>query len=160
MINTSSFVDDSDKTVLVIWSEKYATGIELIDNQHRKLVELTNELYKTCLFSSDTLEAAFKDAMSRMVEYVRFHFGAEQKLLERIKYSQFHEHKKQHDELIKNILDAAKNFQEGKHFVPNHFVRTLKDWIFGHIAVVDKYYAAYVAEQKKKGLLTDRELTG
>jgi hemerythrin len=43
-------------------------------------------------------------------------------------------------------------------FVPNNFVRTLKDWVFGHIAVYDKLYRAYVTEQLRKGELTEKEL--
>jgi len=143
---------------IVIWEDKYATGIELIDNQHRRLVELTNQLYLACLAGDEALSTVFKDAMSRMVEYVRFHFSAELKLLNAIDYPDYHNHKKMHDNLVQDILDAAKDYSEGKRFVPNNFVHTLKDWVFGHIAVYDKIYAAYVAEQKRKGDLTDKML--
>jgi hemerythrin len=96
--------------------------------------------------------------MSRMVEYVRFHFSAEQELLLRVKYPGFQEHKKQHDVLVRDILEAVKGYSEGKKFVPNHFVRTLRDWILGHIAHFDKLYASYIVTQKKKGLLSDLEI--
>jgi len=143
---------------LVIWEDKYSTGIEMIDNQHRQLVELTNQLYLACFAGDEALSTVFKDAMSRMVEYVRFHFSAELKLLNEINYPDYHNHKKMHDNLVQDILDAAKDYNEGKKFVPNNFVRTLKDWIFGHIAVYDKIYAAYIAEQKRNGQLTDKML--
>ena len=143
---------------IVIWEDKYATGIELIDDQHKQLVELTNQLYLACFAGEEALYTVFKDAMSRMVEYVRFHFSAEVKLLSAINYPDYHNHKKMHDTLVQDILDAAKDYEEGKKFVPNNFVRTLKDWVFGHIAVYDKIYAAYVADQKRKGELTDKML--
>jgi hemerythrin len=44
--------------------------------------------------------------------------------------------------------------------VPNHFVRTLRDWILSHIALTDKLYAAFIETQKKKGLLSDQEING
>ena len=147
-------------TPLVVWSESYATGIELIDNQHRELVNLTNHLYKACLTGEDAVKTVFKEAMSRMVEYVRFHFSAELEILARIHYPGYPEHKKQHDELVQKILEAAQDYNEGKKFIANQFVRTLKDWVFSHIAIYDKVYAAYVAEQKTKGLLTDQMLGG
>jgi hemerythrin len=147
-------------TDIIAWSEKYATGIELIDSQHKELVGLTNQLYHACLSGSTVANTAFKDAMSRMVEYVHFHLGAEQQLLERVNYPDYATHKKQHDDLVMNILEAAREFNEGKKFVPNQFVRSLKDWIFGHIAVYDKSYAAYIEEQKKKGLLSDQLIRG
>jgi hemerythrin len=151
-------VKKAKSSEIVIWEDKYVTGIELIDNQHHQLVNLTNELYIACLAGEDVLNTVFKDAMSRMVEYVRFHFSAELKLLNAINYPDYQNHKKMHDNLIHDILDAAKDFNDGKKFVPNNFVRTLKDWVFGHIAVYDKLYSAYVSEQIRKGILTEKEL--
>jgi len=148
-------VEDAE---IVSWSDKYATGIELIDSQHHQLVDLTNELYRACLSGGDERLAAFKDAMSRMVEYVRFHFTAELKLLDAIKYPDYNNHKKMHNDLVEEILAASKTYDDGKKFVPNKFVRTLRDWVFGHIAVYDKIYAAYIAEQLKNGQLTGQRI--
>lgn len=141
--------------MLVSWGDKYATGIPLIDNQHRELVNLTNELYKACRGGNAAIGAAFKETMSRMVKYVSFHFSTELKLLEEIGYPDYREHKAEHTKLINDILEAAKDFDGGKKFVPFYFTSTLKDWVFGHIAVSDKKYAFFVREQKKKGLLKD-----
>ena len=151
--------EDQNSTI-VEWSENYATGIKLIDKQHRELVSLTNELYRACTTGDEEIGTVFKEAMSRMVEYVRFHFNAEQELLHRINFPDYPEHKRQHESLVKDILEAAKHYNEGMNFVPNNFVRTLKDWVFGHIAVSDKIYTSYVAEQKKKGLLSDQQIEG
>jgi len=157
-INLDGVPHKAKKPDIVVWENKYSTGIELIDNQHKQLVELTNELYLACYAGEEALSTVFKDAMSRMVEYVRFHFTAELKLLSAINYPDYHNHKKMHDDLVHDILDAAKDFNEGKRFVPNNFIHTLKDWIFGHIAVYDKIYAAYIAEQLRLGQLTDKTI--
>ena len=145
---------------IVVWDEKYATGITLIDDQHKELVNLTNQLYQACLGENEELGAAFKEALGRMVEYVKFHFSVEQQLMERVKFPDSAEHAVQHGVMVKSILDAAKEFSEGKKFVPNQFVRTLRDWVFSHIALYDKAYAVYILEQKKKGLLNDQQLNG
>jgi hemerythrin len=143
---------------LVKWDNKYNTGIDLFDNQHKELVVIINQLFQACLEGDKVIDSAFKDAMSRMVAYVKFHFGAEEKVLQRIKYPRFAEHKKRHDEMVRDILEAAKAYNEGKKFVPNQFVRTLRDWLFSHIAVEDSAYAVYIADLKKKGLLTDAQI--
>ena len=145
---------------IVCWDKKYSTGIVFIDNHHRELVRLTNQLYQACLGGDLAFGMVFKDAMSQMVDYVRFHFGVEQQLLEQIGYPNYKDRKMQHTTLVKNILCTAKDYSDGKKFVANSFVRTLKDWIFGHIAVSDNTYAAYVAEQKAKGLICDYQLNG
>ena len=91
-------------------------------------------------------------------QYVRFHFTSELELLKKINYPKYSDHKSKHDILIKQIFAAAEEFNTGEKFVPNHFVRTLKDWVFSHIAVEDRIYADYVAVQKNKGLLSDKDL--
>jgi hemerythrin len=59
--------------------------------------------------------------------------------------------------LVAKILEASKEYNEGRRYVPNNFVRELKDWVFGHIGVYDQIYAGYVVEQRKKGLLSGIE---
>ena len=145
---------------MVVWDEKYATGIELIESQHKELFSLTNELFRACKSDTEELKAVFLETMERMVQYVRFHFSDEQNMLQRIKYPDYHEHKKQHDTLIRDILEAVNSFNKGEHLIANHFVRTMRDWILSHIAITDKLYAIYIADQKKKGLLTDKDITG
>jgi hemerythrin len=147
-----------DDPVMVEWNARYATGIPLIDDQHKELVRLTNQLYEACLTGDDNAEEVFKEAMSEMVDYVHFHFAAEEKLLERVKFPVMICHKKQHETLIKEILEAAKNYKEGKKYVPNNFARLLKDWILTHIAVSDQAYMTYIMDLKKRGLLTDRQI--
>jgi hemerythrin len=145
---------------LVVWDDKYATGIQLVDSQHKELFSLTNELFRACMGMEQSLNDVFKETMGRMVEYVRFHFGAEQELLQRIKYPDYQEHKRQHDTMVRNILEAVKGYAEGKKFIPNQFVRTLRDWILSHIAYTDMLYVSYIANQKKKGLLSDKDING
>jgi hemerythrin len=150
----------NDNKDMVVWDEKYATGIELIDNQHKELFSLTNELFRACMNDNEALKGVFIETMGRMVEYVRFHFGAEQQLLQRINYPDYQEHKKQHDKLVRDILEAVNAQNKGEKFVANQFVRTMRDWILGHIAIADKQYAVFIADQKKKGLLGDKVING
>lgn len=142
----------------IVWEDKYVTGIELLDMQHRKLFDLTNQLYEACQAGDEMLPAVFQDAMHQMVEYVRYHFSSELKLLTAINFPDSHTHKKMHDDLVYEILNAAKDYSEGKKLTPNNFVRILRDWILSHIAVYDKMYASYVADQKRRGKLTDQKL--
>jgi len=153
-------VNSSENKDMVVWDEKYATGIQLIDSQHKELFSLTNELFRACMGGNEELKDVFKETMGRMVEYVRFHFGAEQQLLQRLKYPDYQEHVKQHELLVRDILGAVNEYNKGEKFVPNQFVRTMRDWILSHIALTDKQYVAYINAQKKKGLLSDKDING
>jgi hemerythrin len=158
--NSLIMTNTGNNTDIVTWDDKYAIGIQLIDSQHKELFSLTNELFRACLGGDESIKGVFKETMGRMVEYVRFHFGAEQELLQRIKYPDYQEHKKQHDTLVLKILESVKKYNEGEKLVPNQFVRTLRDWILSHIAHYDKLYASYIATCKKQGLISDKEING
>jgi hemerythrin len=88
------------------------------------------------------------------VDYVRYHFTTEERLLRRIGYPDFAAHKKQHEDFVKKIIEEVRLFNDGKRFVPNNFVRFLRDWVLAHIAVSDKLYAKYLLSLKKLGLLS------
>ncbi|MDR2404384.1 MAG: bacteriohemerythrin [Spirochaetaceae bacterium] len=142
-----------DSKILVAWDDRYSVGIRLIDEQHKELVNLTNALYAGCLAGDEAAQKYFLETIHGTVDYVKYHFAAEEKILKNIKYPSIGDHKKQHEGFVKQIFDDVKSFEEGKKFVPNVFVRYLKDWILTHIAVVDRKYAEYILNLKKKGLL-------
>jgi hemerythrin len=134
---------------LVEWSSKFSVGMRLIDDQHKELFTLTNALFKGCLTDAETAKAYFMGSIQGAVEYVKYHFAAEEKLLENIQYPLLECHRRQHRGFVLKILEDVKSFQAGKHFVPNTFVRYLQDWILSHIAVMDKRYAEYIENYKQ-----------
>jgi len=152
----TALTDDSDE--IAPWDNKYATGIEKIDSQHKTLFALTNDLYRACLAGDTVTDVVFKETLRKMVDYVRFHFSDELTLLKKVNYPGFNEQKAQHDGFVKQILEAVKDYEEGKKFVANSFVRDMRDWILGHIGYSDKKYAIYIADLKKKGLITAQQI--
>jgi hemerythrin len=95
--------------------------------------------------------------MNSMVNYVRTHFATEQELFKRINYPKFAEHKREHDNLTVKVIETSQQYGEGKKIVANEFAKYLKDWILSHIAHSDKLFAYYIADQRKKGLITDKD---
>jgi hemerythrin len=137
----------------VEWDDRYSVGIPLVDAQHKELIRLTNDLYNACLEGTEAVKAPFKEAIRGTVDYVKYHFAAEEKILENVRYPEIALHKKEHESFVRKILEGVKDFEEGKKFVPNVFVRYLKDWILAHIAVEDRKYADYILDLKKKNAL-------
>jgi len=148
----------NDEAKFVDWDESLETGIPYIDNQHRELVSLANQLYQACVTGDEKAESAFLESMHKMVDYVRFHFSAEQELLKKIKYPKYKFHASEHDSLIKKILGASKIYHSDKKSIPNDFVDALKEWVFSHIAITDRAYAVFVAGQLKEGLISEEDL--
>lgn len=138
-------MSDSNAPHLVDWDERYSVGVRIIDDQHRSLVKMTNELYRGCMQGEAEARAYFGTAIKGAVDYVKEHFATEERLLLDAGYPDFLSHKRQHEDFVRTIIGEVKNFQEGRKFVPNHFARYLRDWTLEHIAVTDRQYKDHLA---------------
>ena len=132
----------------VAWDQSYNVGITHVDKQHKHLVYLINSLYNACLDEKNVLEETFKSVMKELVEYVMIHFRDEEAIMESVNYPQLKEHKKKHEAFVKEVLTSVSAYRDGKQFVPNTFVRFLRDWLFNHILVSDKEMAKYYFTMK------------
>ena len=138
-----------DNMSFVQWEDKYSVHIKSIDEQHKKLISLANDLYYACTQDKDTANEEFKKVIKEAVDYVKVHFVFEEELLKKYDYPEFKQHKMEHEEFIKKILEDVKNYETGKNFIPNKFARFLREWTLEHIAITDKKYEKFL---KSKGI--------
>jgi hemerythrin len=142
---------------LVTWSQTFSVGIKLIDDQHKGLLRLTNDLFNHCVGDEAAERAYFEQAIHSAVDYVKVHFSTEEKIMRKTKYQGYAEHKRQHDTFILAVIEQARTLNDGKRFSLAIFTRFLKNWILTHIAVEDKKYFEYfkrIATRKDDGRLS------
>jgi hemerythrin-like metal-binding protein len=137
--------------VFVQWESKYALGVKSIDEQHKHLFDLTNELYEKCHLGESAVHDQFIKTLHLMVKYVIEHFSAEEKIMEQIGYPRIAEQKEQHAGFTRKIIEESKKFESGTYGVPQELVHFLRDWIISHIAVFDQVLADYIHHLKKSG---------
>ena len=77
------------------FNESLITGNELIDTQHRELIERVNKLTEDCAAGKEKNSAI--RTLDFLMDYVDFHFSAEEKLQEENSYPLLDAHKKQHE---------------------------------------------------------------
>ncbi|MDR2403378.1 MAG: bacteriohemerythrin [Spirochaetaceae bacterium] len=143
---------------VVEWDDSYSVGVELIDNQHRELIKMTNDLFAGCQKGGTTAEMYFMKTIQGAVKYVKTHFSTEEIIMERLKYPDFLVHKKEHENFVAKVLKEVKDFEGAKNFVPLDFARYLQDWVLTHIALSDKKYGVFFNELKSKGALDESML--
>ncbi|MCL2382021.1 MAG: bacteriohemerythrin [Treponema sp.] len=129
---------------LIHWTDRLSIGIKVIDDQHRGLVDLVNEMFNHATGNYAQERDYFSRIIHETVKYVKDHFSAEEKMLLAMKYPGYGEHKKAHETFVHAILENAQAYEAGKRFTLSTFTRFLKDWILSHIALMDKQYAEYL----------------
>ena len=80
------------------WSNELSVGIEEIDEQHKVLVDLLNQIHEA-IQQRHGAEAT-GEIIDRLGEYTRIHFAVEESLMRILHYSEYERHKEEHDRLI------------------------------------------------------------
>ena len=141
--------------VIVKWQDSFSVGIKVIDEQHMKLIKLTNKLFASCMTGQERTksDSVFMAVINEVIDYVGYHFSTEEKVMERINYPAYKVHKQEHINFVKEVLVKVEEFNSGKINAPLAFVYYLRDWIFHHIAVNDKKLGQHLLDLKKSGEL-------
>ncbi|MBI5006820.1 MAG: bacteriohemerythrin [Nitrosomonadales bacterium] len=136
------------------WSSDLDTGIEVIDKQHRRIVDYLNELNSAN--SSGDLEAT-NHVLNELVDYTITHFAFEEELQERAGYPFLKAHKRVHEIFTKRVAEFQKRASVGENVAPE-LLSMLKIWLVNHIKGDDADYVQSV--KKNLGLESSRDNTG
>ena len=129
----------------IIWTDKYSVGCKYIDEQHKKLIELINRLHSSYMTKASRDEMG--QILSELLDYTKYHFGAEEKMLEEYGFGPSEEHKKQHQEFIDKIAVFKKRHELGDNMVGFDMLNFLKDWLLNHILGTDMKYREAVCSK-------------
>ena len=127
--------------------DEYLTGIEFIDNEHRRLFEIAEQTYqlKNEEFISDKYDQ-IKALLEELKDYTRMHFSHEEEYMQSIGYKKLFTQKVQHqafiDWLEEQNLDEIDTEFENQDAVVDNILKYLTDWLVHHILETDKQIPA------------------
>lgn len=130
---------------IIKWTDKYLVGIKEIDNQHKGLVVIINELFN--LMSQGKAKDNMNEIFIHLTEYTKKHFYTEELMLIKFAYKDYTQHKKEHKIFIEKLNDLHKEFDNGKVTISIEILNFLKDWLLNHILISDKKYAPFISEE-------------
>jgi hemerythrin-like metal-binding protein len=128
---------------LFVWNEKLSVGIPSIDNQHKKLVTFINQLHDGMMAGKG--KEVVGPVLKGLIEYTATHFKYEEQLFAKTGYAEAADHKKHHDDLVRQVMDIQKKYeQSGPNALTIQVMNFLKEWLTGHILGADKRYVAHL----------------
>lgn len=125
----------------LIWTDNLNTGIEVIDKQHRRIVEYINKLYSA--LSSKADQAAVRDIIDELVDYTLTHFAFEEGMLDEYRYANLDAHKALHEQFTGQVRELRDRFDasEDASIELNNLMVT---WLFNHILHEDAKYVPLI----------------
>ena len=134
--------------MLVSWGERFAIGIPSIDDQHKELVRLFNELYDAVQIGNG--HEKLKDTFDRLTQYTLDHFSYEERLLYENGYTHLEAHIREHSELTDRLSAIRDKYEAGTRMLSLETLPFLMNWLVKHIQCVDKSYAELLIERGVK----------
>jgi hemerythrin len=134
-------------TDLFTWSDDFSVNVQEIDEQHKVLVGLLNELHVAIIEHHGRITS--REVLDRLAEYTRTHFLLEESLMRLTNYPGFEVHKQQHEDLISQVRALQHKLDNENVAITFELLHFLKNWLIQHINDSDKRLGAHV---QKAGL--------
>jgi hemerythrin len=129
------------------WSNMFSVGVDILDEQHKTLIGMMNQLIDTP--NVDSNSAIITDLLDGMIKYATSHFVKEEQLMGTHNYADLPSHQEQHVEFMKKTAEFC-TIEEGATVVHDFSdtVRTyLREWWINHILVDDMKYKPILADK-------------
>jgi hemerythrin len=126
---------------LINWDDSFSVNIVEIDNQHKKIVELINNMADAMKIGKG--KVVLGGILNELVDYTVYHFKTEEDYFEQFGYSKIETQKKEHAEFKEKVFDLKKELKVGNQFFSIEVMTFLSSWLETHIKGVDKEYTAF-----------------
>jgi hemerythrin len=127
---------------LLVWRDEYSVGVEMLDNQHKKLFEIGNNIIlalreDSTVDRNDKITSLLKD----LKDYTIYHFKSEETFMKEINYDKYLPHKSEHDAFIKRLEEVKlRAFDNEQDVYLQELLKFIIGWISNHILKSDLKY--------------------
>lgn len=132
--------------MFIKWKKSYETGNPIIDQQHRGLVDIINELYDAIKYHGDIDHAYI--TYNELLKYTKIHFLREESLLKNSNYKELEKHLEQHKHLTDQVHKLEHEFANNRKEICVETILFLKSWLTDHIVGEDLKYVTHIKNLK------------
>lgn len=147
---TNEYAEKTNSTgQYLVFTSSLSVNYEPMDNQHKKWIDLFNEIYQ-CYVNNGSPEE-IKQVIKNLVDYTIWHFDFENKMMEKYNFPNYSEHKYQHDDILEEVEKIYSKIQAGdKSVLVSNILEFLKKWLISHILKTDVALGSYLEKVKAK----------
>jgi len=127
------------------WTNRLSVGIKKIDDQHKRLIKLVNNLVSA--MQSDMADDIIAPICQELAEYADYHFRDEEMYMQEVGYPKLEEQKEQHQVLSDKVQSYLDSFDKGKTVNPKEVLDFLKLWLIDHMIHSDMQIGKFTMAQ-------------
>lgn len=128
----------------LIWTEQFNVGIEVIDQQHRKIVEYIN-LLDDLHSSSGHSDREIGRLIDALIDHTIHHFNFEEKIQEKVGYPYLKAHQRLHVQFARRLTSFQTRFAAGED-ISAELESFLANWLQDHLKHDDSDYVELAQE--------------
>ena len=126
------------------WDDSYSIDHREIDEQHKKWIEIYNELHETLMRGDiKDLLGVTVNTLKAMEDYAHYHFKFEEEYMKSIDFPDIVEHKRLHKDFASQIYELNRDVREGRAVLNTQLIKLMRNWIVDHILHNDKKYSEF-----------------
>ncbi|MBE9398058.1 GGDEF domain-containing protein [Pontibacterium sp. N1Y112] len=121
------------------WNKSFLTGIEEVDQQHHRLVDIINQFGDLLAERSEVTTVMMESLLQELTEYTHYHFSEEEQFMEESGIDPRHlkPHKEAHKHFIEEVLHMRDELRENGLESGEPVLKFLTHWLAYHILGTD-----------------------
>lgn len=129
----------------VEWSDDFSVKVSLMDDEHKVLFNLINDLNSAMMDGQSSREIG--KILDSLIDYTEYHFNHEEEMLKKISYPNISEQEKYHKLFVNKMKEFKKEMESGEVLLSVKIIDFLKDWLVSHIVNIDTKYSGFTNER-------------
>jgi hemerythrin len=128
---------------LMEWTEDMSVGVKVIDDDHKKLIGMLNELNDG--IRADKTGASLESVIEGLLRYTKYHFAREERFFAKTGYPGGSAHKAEQRSAGEACGEFADAFETGQsRILSTEAMEFLKNWLTDHIMGSDQQYGPHL----------------
>lgn len=127
---------------IIEWSESLSVGVQRIDEQHQRLIQMMDELDHA--IRSNQSNEVVEDVLTNLFNYAQQHFMLEEELFRKHKYPEMALHELEHQRFIAKAFAFKERLSAKRPGLALELLTFLSSWVLNHIELTDKRYSRHL----------------
>jgi hemerythrin len=126
----------------ITWDDSFNIQVDVIDQQHRRLVELMNRLIG--IQDEKASDDEIAEILGAMTNYLGYHFDTEEQLMIERGYPELESHREEHQTFVTQTANFIATYRQSGVSLKSDILLFLKEWLVEHIIKTDGAFGDYL----------------